>query len=364
MQENIKDLTLDDFEETKKLIEKRDKLIKERKAIKDVAIELWQMQNPEIKLMEKEYEISNLTWTYVVYRDVLVGVIEKPMDKVTSEDMKCIIEKRDNIMSYFPYNRIKEITSRRAKLNKNEIKELKGYKNYFDTYKFWQYTEPYFSQAVNTFKFVVDDENCKVFLKEDTKIKNSALNDEISNEYQKFLQKNNKISLKVTKDEKTELVGGHDCYKRDLYLNDLLIRTTYDTRKYIGFEDLNYLFNRYKAETDVYNNSIYNAKKVSLEQNIVRNERNGNFVKAFKLKGELKKLNKEHAKLNNDNEFWKNNKYIISNALLDYYNLDKNESAINKVNKEIKQIDDELSAYGKAKDSILTILNKYNLECY
>ena len=180
LKDSIKDLDLNDIKEVNKLQDKRDRLIKERRKIKEIAISLWEMQNHEISLVEKEYEISNMTWTDIVFRGTIVGTIEKPKDMITSEDMKCILEKRANIMSYFPYSRINEIYKKGFNASKNEKNELKEYKNYIKTYKFWEYAEPYFSQAVNTFKNIVDDENCKVFLKESVKFKNMALKDNVS----------------------------------------------------------------------------------------------------------------------------------------------------------------------------------------
>lgn len=357
IKENVSYIDLNDSEEVKKLLKKRNELVKEKKVIKNIAISLWEMQNHEISLVEKDYKISNVIFTEVVYKGEVVGAIQKPMDKVTSEDMNCIIEKRNNVLSYFPYSRIDEIFNKGGNASKTEIKELSKYKNYIKTYKFWKHAEPYFSQAVKTFKMIVDDENCKVFLKENVKLKNYALKDQIPDEYKHFLYENHKISLVSVKDDKSEFVGGNNCYKRDLYLNNLLIRTTYDIRKNIGFEDLTYLFKRYQEEIDAFNISLYNYKKNSLQYNIKKAEESGSLIKTLKLKNELNKLNKKHKELDFNNNFWRRNKFIISDALLSYYQLDKNESQIKQINKKISEIDNQINAFNKVQDESIKEIN-------
>lgn len=326
-------------QEYEQLITKQEELLQEKNKLKRLQVNLWKMQNADFDMYEKHYKFTDMTWTDIAYRGQIIETIEKPITEITTEDMFCIIHKRNYMLTEFPYSRIDEI---KENLDKYDEKELEKYTNYIDRYNFWKSADVKFDEAIKSFNKIVDDENSFIFCKDDVELAKNSIEEHPTKQYQEFLNQNSVISIKTEVKDNSEYGSSQDWYKRKLYLNGEYLRTTNDRRVNVGFEDLMYLYREYTENVDAFNISAYKYKRQSLINNIDRAMKSGNIIKVFKSKAQLKKLDKTYKSLNDIYEYWINNRYNISKAIISYCGMNKDDRPMKAINEQLSTISTEL----------------------
>ena len=356
MKDIINDMMINDMEDSMTALKKsaikeleislkkqKQELVNQKNELKTFVLNVWKMQNPDFDLVEKFFDISGFTWTDIYYKGARIDTIEKPISKISAEDMSCLLEKRDYMLRQFPYSRIDKLLEQES-LSKEEEKELQTYSKFITNYNFWKNSKDVFVNAMESFDKIVNVNKSKLAIEHRLNMEmNSYYRNTSSSQYEKFLQDNSSIKVVNIKQNK----DGKVVYNRKLYINDKYIRSTTESEEInITFNDLMYLYNECLGVMKSYENSAYIIqRKKLLKQN---RESSANVIKVIKNKMKIKKLDERYESLRNSYKFWKDNQQTISNAIVSYFDMFNAYGNMKMIDEEIEGVDKKIEFTARA----------------